>query len=189
MDPYSFKAGHFGDRGKGHFGSKDFYLLNFSESDHVIISFVHIMYLIISMAHYLLWKKCIFFNHSVEQNPCVSTEFDLTYITNLLSTQYPDWFPSSIISIIVLNALRFIIVDFSHNWIQREPIKNKEAYKLIDQFDHNTKYSYRDLNTLIENPFFYKSRGFQISFLEYQDPIVEWLEKSYVASSYANNKF
>jgi len=53
MDPYNLKASHSNYQDKGDIGWKKFSLLNSFESDHLTISFVHIMKLIISMAYFL----------------------------------------------------------------------------------------------------------------------------------------
>lgn len=60
---------------------------------------------------------------------------------------------------------------------------------LIDQYNHNTRDYHCDSNALIENSFSHKSQGLPISCYEYHDPIVEWLDKSYLVSSITNNKF
>lgn len=86
------------------------------------------------MAYFLFLSVCKCFNHSTYKNPLADTNsgFDLTYIFNLLSTQYPIWFPSSMMSTIIINSLSLHIVELTCYWIQREPIENTEHYMLIN---------------------------------------------------------
>lgn len=107
--PYGFKAFHSNSRDKGHFGLKDFSLLNSCKHDLLIISSMHIMKLIISMEILLFCNNWNCFNHSSNQNSCASIVFHLTHVSSLFLTQYHDWFPGLTMSTIIFNDLIFLI--------------------------------------------------------------------------------
>lgn len=64
--------------------------------------------------------------------------FDLTYVSNLLSSWYPNWFPRFTMPTIVFNPQSSHIFDLVCDWVQREPIEVREYYMPIHQSDHNT---------------------------------------------------
>lgn len=58
-----------------------------------------------------------------------------------------------------------------------------------DQIYFPLQYSHRDPTSQIQNSSFQRSWGFQEGHHEFYDPIIEWLEQSYLASSVVVGKF
>ena len=63
--------------------------------------------------------------------------FDLTFLSNLLSAWYPNWFIGFTMPTIVFNPQSSHIAGLVCNQIQSEPMENQESYMPIHQFDHN----------------------------------------------------
>lgn len=62
----------------------------------------------------------------------------------------------------------------------------------VDKFSQiyfTSQYSYLDLMLLIKDSLFQTFQHFQEDYFKLHDPITEWLEQCYLASSIANNKF